>query len=321
MLLPAARPTPGAPAAPGTPFQGALLGPSLCGVRRARVPTPWEGTCRLAGALVRLWAYDRGSAMVLDPWVVLGVSRSAAPAAVKAAYKRLALEWHPDRHAAAGAAAAARAEGRFKEVTAAYEAITSGTARRAAPGFGGGRGGGGAGMGAEARRHHQAHAEWQARQNARWERWQSQAERDAGYAQQRARRVRYEQVHRQQQRQYEEWKNAQRQTEREWQRQRGRAGGGGGQGVHARLLTAGVVMVFVAGPILDFMARRPMSAAMTAAEERSASRRFQTTAEYVQQRRERRMQREQGASEPATGTAAPRAGGGFAASSASGAPP
>lgn len=52
-----------------------------------------------------------------DPFVVLGVSRGATPEEVKQAYRRRALETHPDRGGS---------KERFEEVAAAYRQICSG---------------------------------------------------------------------------------------------------------------------------------------------------------------------------------------------------
>jgi molecular chaperone DnaJ len=60
-----------------------------------------------------------------SPWATLGVSPETPQDEVKKAYKKLALKYHPDRNPGDGAA-----EEKFKEVTAAYEAITKGTARQ-----------------------------------------------------------------------------------------------------------------------------------------------------------------------------------------------
>ena len=54
-----------------------------------------------------------------DPYAVLGVSRSATLEEVKAAYRREALKWHPDRHPESEREAASA---RFKAVSEAYQA-------------------------------------------------------------------------------------------------------------------------------------------------------------------------------------------------------
>jgi len=77
------------------------------------------------GVLVRCAGVARkiGSqaAATLRPWTVLGVDRHAKEEEVKAAYRRLALEWHPDRHPESGKA---EAEVKFKAIAEAYEEIT-----------------------------------------------------------------------------------------------------------------------------------------------------------------------------------------------------
>jgi molecular chaperone DnaJ len=78
-----------------------------------------------------------------DYYDVLGVPRDASEADIKRAYRRLAMEFHPDRNNGAK-----QAEERFKEVTEAYEVLRDGERRarydrfgaagaRATSGFGG----------------------------------------------------------------------------------------------------------------------------------------------------------------------------------------
>jgi molecular chaperone DnaJ len=85
--------------------------------------------------------------MVRDYYRILGIPRDASDADVKKAYRRLAMEYHPDRNNGDR-----RAEEKFKEVTEAYEVLRD-SERRAqydrfgAAGLGGGPGGGGGGFG------------------------------------------------------------------------------------------------------------------------------------------------------------------------------
>ncbi len=53
-----------------------------------------------------------------DFYEVLGVSKSASAAEIKSAYRKLALEWHPDRNKAA------HANDKFKEINEAYAALS-----------------------------------------------------------------------------------------------------------------------------------------------------------------------------------------------------
>jgi molecular chaperone DnaJ len=70
---------------------------------------------------------------------LLGVSRDASEAEIKKAYRKLAMEYHPDRNSAPGA------EARFKEITEAYEVLRDPQKRAAYDRYG--RAGVGAGGG------------------------------------------------------------------------------------------------------------------------------------------------------------------------------
>ncbi|MFG0317200.1 MAG: DnaJ domain-containing protein, partial [Planctomycetota bacterium JB042] len=55
-----------------------------------------------------------------DYYKTLGVARDASAEEIKRAYRKLALEWHPDRHSGDEKEAAER---RFKQVSEAYEVL------------------------------------------------------------------------------------------------------------------------------------------------------------------------------------------------------
>jgi len=57
----------------------------------------------------------------ISPWQVLGVDKRASQDEIKRAYKKLALEWHPDRHPEEDKA---EAEAKFKSIVEAYETMT-----------------------------------------------------------------------------------------------------------------------------------------------------------------------------------------------------
>src|ERR1700690_845334 len=81
-----------------------------------------------------------------DPHDVLGVPRNASQVRVKAAWRRLARERHPDL---AGDSAARRdATRRMAEINAAYQALRSAPGGRAGTAGHAGAGGGAAGAGA-----------------------------------------------------------------------------------------------------------------------------------------------------------------------------
>lgn len=56
-----------------------------------------------------------------DPYSILGIPRHCSDQEIKSAYRRLALQWHPDRNKASNATA------KFIEIQSAYESITKGT--------------------------------------------------------------------------------------------------------------------------------------------------------------------------------------------------
>ena len=87
-----------------------------------------------------------------DYYEVLGVQRGATVDEIKKAYRKLAMQWHPDRNPGN-----ADAEVKFKEATEAYEVLHDPQQRarydqfgHAATGTGGGGFGGGAGGGFDA---------------------------------------------------------------------------------------------------------------------------------------------------------------------------
>merc|ERR1719432_409542 len=56
-----------------------------------------------------------------DFYEVLGVERNATPEALKKAYRKQAIKWHPDKAAAADKE---NAEEHFKEIAEAYEVLS-----------------------------------------------------------------------------------------------------------------------------------------------------------------------------------------------------
>ncbi|MCJ8501901.1 DnaJ domain-containing protein [Desulfatitalea alkaliphila] len=59
-----------------------------------------------------------------DPFTVLGLSRGADPGEIRAAYRRLANQYHPDKVAHLGREFQELAEQRFKEIQQAYDTLT-----------------------------------------------------------------------------------------------------------------------------------------------------------------------------------------------------
>ncbi|HLO68606.1 MAG TPA: DnaJ domain-containing protein, partial [Holophaga sp.] len=65
----------------------------------------------------------------MNPYEVLEISPGSRPEEIKAAYHRLAKQWHPDRF---NGAAKAEAEGRFRQLAEAFNMLKD-TARREEP--------------------------------------------------------------------------------------------------------------------------------------------------------------------------------------------
>ncbi|KKQ76707.1 MAG: Chaperone DnaJ [Parcubacteria group bacterium GW2011_GWC1_38_6] len=83
-----------------------------------------------------------------DYYDILGVNKGASDAEIKSAYRKKALEWHPDRHQGSDKE---EAERKFKEINEAYQVLSDGNKKSAydnyghdafSPGGAGARGGG-----------------------------------------------------------------------------------------------------------------------------------------------------------------------------------
>lgn len=68
-----------------------------------------------------------------DFYDILGLNKSASDAEIKAAYRKKALEWHPDRHQGAGKE---EAERKFKEINEAYQILSDSSKKSAYDNYG-----------------------------------------------------------------------------------------------------------------------------------------------------------------------------------------
>lgn len=83
--------------------------------------------------------------MAKDLYGILGISKGASPEEIKAAYRKMSKEWHPDKHKGDKGA-----EDKFKEINEAYEVLSDSQKKQQYDQFGttgNGAGGGGAGFG------------------------------------------------------------------------------------------------------------------------------------------------------------------------------
>lgn len=108
-----------------------------------------SGAARRLAVLTLVVALAARQAAARDFYGILGVAKDADDRTIKRAYKKQALKWHPDRHAADKK----QAEDKFKDIAAAYETLTDPEKRRLYDQFGeeglkgGGPGGGPGGPG------------------------------------------------------------------------------------------------------------------------------------------------------------------------------
>ena len=128
-----------------------LAAPSLALARTRLAVLPRLATRPLSTGRIcaphRMLGVRRLSSSHLDPYKVLGVQPGASESEIKAAYRKQAMKYHPDRNAGDPAA-----EQKFKDVSAAYAQLSGGGGGGGGgssggfgggPGFGGGFGGGG----------------------------------------------------------------------------------------------------------------------------------------------------------------------------------
>ena len=65
-----------------------------------------------------------------DYYKTLGVSKGSTAAEIKKAYKKAAMQWHPDKHSAKSEAQQTAAQEKFKEIGDAYELLTDPVTKR-----------------------------------------------------------------------------------------------------------------------------------------------------------------------------------------------
>jgi uncharacterized membrane protein YkvA (DUF1232 family) len=68
---------------------------------------------------------DSGSQDSQDPYTILGITQDASREEIKAAYRRLATQYHPDKVQHLGKDFQKMAEARFKEIQQAYAELNS----------------------------------------------------------------------------------------------------------------------------------------------------------------------------------------------------
>lgn len=105
---------------------------SLDGGAYRQVASPWKSLIAARGFAAAAWR---------DPYEVLGLQRGASQDDIKKAYKKMALKYHPDRHMNDTPENKKAAETRFKEISEAYNQLSSGR------GYSGGSGGSGGAYG------------------------------------------------------------------------------------------------------------------------------------------------------------------------------
>jgi len=66
---------------------------------------------------------DKGNTKPNSPYTVLGIPATATDEEVKSAYRRLAMQNHPDKVASLGPGAQKAAETKFRRIQSAYESI------------------------------------------------------------------------------------------------------------------------------------------------------------------------------------------------------
>ena len=65
-----------------------------------------------------------------DFYEVLGVSKSSTEAEIKKAYRKLAMQYHPDKFSQASDKEKAEAEAKFKEINEAYQVLSDATKKQ-----------------------------------------------------------------------------------------------------------------------------------------------------------------------------------------------
>ena len=86
--------------------------------------------CLLFSHSLRAAKKELKNAARKDYYKILAVSHDADDRAIKKAYRKGALKWHPDRHSSATEAEQRRAEKMFKDVNEAYNVLSDPVKRR-----------------------------------------------------------------------------------------------------------------------------------------------------------------------------------------------
>ena len=88
-------------------------------------------SAQAAAGAQEAWAQLRSSQTQDDLYAVLGLTREAGGDELRSAYRKLALRWHPDKHAQSDAPTQLEAEARFRQLQDAWAVLSDADSRAA----------------------------------------------------------------------------------------------------------------------------------------------------------------------------------------------